>query len=281
MLYSSQGGSGIHQFNTYELSWGTTRPSTGGYGTAITASTSGYGAWAEVFTATSLDSYGMFLRFNTAGTSIGRYSVAKIGIDITGGTSYTDLITGIQISMVPSYTWGYKAYYFPMFIPAGTRMAAAVYSSNTASALNLAVELCQQPRNPETVRCASYSETIGESTYYGGFIGSTSLGSISTRGSWINIGTTTKNLWWWQVNGANSGASAALIDFAVGDGTNFDIILQDVVVQQYATSISHVQVHGFGCERYVPAGTDIYVRSTSAAAITTQSVWASVIGCGG
>lgn len=269
--------------NSYSLttpSWGTTRPAVAN-GTAVTPATAAYGAWAALGTALTSDAYGILININSnAGSAASRNTVTKIGVDYAGGTAYTDLITGLLSGGAGAYNIIGQWYFFPVFIPAGSTLAAAGRGSVT-TAYRVGSIVSQRPSNPSAIRKGSFVETIGIGTT----AGVTITPGTTADGAWTTIGTTTKRCWWWQLGlqittGDTAwGANALHIDIAVGDATTKDIIITDYLIGTDTTENMYNPPLTFGVEWDVPAGSTIYARVQNSG--TNDAYTLAVYGCGG
>ena len=282
MLYTTSNASAIAEFSTQTTSNGAT-PSTTTFGVAPVNSVGSYGAYTQLFPAIGSAAYGILLHTYAGNTTGGNIqTLCRIGVDLAGGTSYTVLITDILVGSRGTIAVGSSGfYYYPMYIPQGATIGISYNSSSGVVAQRFSARLMQNPRDPETVRTASYTETIGASGGVAVTPGSTS------DGAWTSIGTTTKQLWWWQlcwqyVSLATWVINSIHIDLAVGDGTNFDIIYSDQSGTASATTANH-HSSGYwtvGAERDLPVGSTLYARIQGSNAAPSNFAVA-VVGCGG
>lgn len=273
---------GSQAFTKIEASH-TSRPASS-FGAFVTPGTGAKGSWASIISATSNDSYGILINISnnfTSGTS--RETVLDIGIDPAGGTSYQvaipDLLCGgaFSYTVAPHGVW----YFFPIFIPAGAQIAARAHSTN-ASGFRVSVQLSQLPTVPAMVRTGSVVEAIGLGTVPAG-TGVTP--GTTAEGSWTLMGTATQRNWWWQVgfqlaSGLTAVGNATIhIDLAAGDGTNFDIIAQDLIVATNTAEACGSMPKVAACEFDLPSGTSLYVRAQNSTANDTYQC--AVYGMGG
>lgn len=273
---------GANSFCLTTPSWGTTRPAAAN-GTSVTPSTSGYGTAVQLGADLTFDAYGILININSnSASNASRNTIVKIVVDEAGGTSWSDRITGLLAGGASTYVVSGSGqwYFFPIFIPAGAAVAAAAYGTVT-TAIRVGAVFLQKPSNPSMVRKGSLVETIGVS----GTAGTSFTPGTTSEGAWTLLGTTTNRLWWWQlglqVSNADTAWNAAAIhcDLAVGDGSTFDIIIQDLVIN---TSTAEALVNApltAGVEWDVPAGSSIYMRAQSSG--TLDSYTAAAYGCGG
>lgn len=208
-----------------------TRPSAG-YGTSITPAQNAYGTYTEILSDASVtrDCYAIAIWIsNTGQAAQNTESLTTIGIDAAGGTSYTEIIPHLMCSASSSNIGQW--YYFPVFIPAGSAIAAKGSINNaTVGTQSVAVWLWGSPKDPAMVVCGQGVEAIGINTATSNGTAVTS-GTVS-EGTWTSLGTTTKNCFYWQYamglgdSTATSGNIYAC-DLSHGDGTNQVIIGSD------------------------------------------------------
>lgn len=265
---------GANTFGLSTPSWGTTRPAAAN-GTSVTPSTTGYGTYASVITALASDCFGLLININSnSGSAASRETVVKIGVDMSGGTSYVDLITDLLAGGAATYSTsgGGLWFFFPLNLPAGSRLAAAAYSTVT-TALRVGIVPMMRPPNPALIRKASYVETIGAS----GRVGTSVTAGTTTEGAWKLLGATSRRCWWWQlaiqVPASDTSWNAAVLhaDLAVGNGTNYDIIIQDAAISTATTEAMTNPPLTAGVEWDVPAGSNIYMRLQSSGTLDTYT----------
>lgn len=231
-------------------------------GTVVTPATAAKGAWAQAIAALANDTYGLIVTIHNSATSAAnRHYAVDIGIGASG--SEIVLIPNLIGSSAAAYgtVGGGHHYYFPVFIPAGTRVAVRAQGSVTTT-FNVNVQAFQQPANQAMVRTCSVVEEIGRS----GLLGTAITVGTTAEGAWTLLGTTTQDNWWWQLGVQVAIATVAFnsqlveFDIAVGDGTNFRIISDNWAWSTTTAEDSNRFLKVMGCEAYVPAGSSIYVR---------------------
>jgi hypothetical protein len=266
-------------------SWGTTRPSSSP-GSTVTPGTGGYGSYVQLFSALAEDAHGITIMVTGNGdAAASRTTLMEIGVDNAGGTSYTAVIQGLLVGGAGWYNsvnyglW----YYFPLFIKSGSTVGVAAYSS-VASTFKAAGILHNKTVNPSATRVGSYAETIG---YTSGTTGKAITPGTTSEGSWTSIGTTAKDLWWWQlgfqVNDADNAWNdvAIHLDLAVGDATNKDIIIKDFPIMLESSEGFVNSPFTGGMERFVPAGSTLYMRAQCSGALDAYTCLIYGIGGGG
>lgn len=277
---------GSNTFGGVTNSWGTTRPGTT-WGTSITPGSGAKGSYAAVVgTALSFDAYGVLLVvYGSGGSAASRNYLMDVGYDPAGGTSYTvllpDLLVGGSIAMNTAGTTGGIWYYFPIFVPSGSKVGARAQGADT-TAFRVGIQLMQQPVNPAQIRKGSFVEAYGISGNTGT---SVTLGTTS-EGAWTQIGTTgSLPIWWWQMGyqiatADTSWANAQIsVDVAVGDATNKNIIIADTIINSNSTeSIGNPPISA-GVEFYVKPGTAVYARGQHSGTVDNCAI--AVYGMGG
>lgn len=261
-------------------------------GATITPVTGSKGSWAEVASSASLtqDCYWFYLGewAPTTDTGVVKNTLYDIGVDPAGGTSYTAIISDMQIGSsfgMTGTSGAQRNFLFPFFVKAGSSVAARAQTDDaTPNTTRVVMAFWGQPSRPENVPVGMFSETLGTLS---GSKGQSFTPGNAADGTWADFGTTTKNLWWWQMgHGLDNTAFAAeyvYIDVAWGDATNKHLI--------FRTQHSGGANEELGCTLYqnmlacasyqpVPAGSNIYVRGRCNNAPDT-GYHATVIGIGG
>lgn len=271
---------GTNTFGAAQASWGTARPASA-QGTAVTPVVGAKGSWASLITATNADSYGLLVYIGSnSASNAARNTAVDIGVDESGGTTYEVKVADLLGGGAAAYTLGGLWYYFPVFVPAGSRIAARAQSTVT-TATRVAVVAQQKPFSPSQIRKGSLVETIGVT----GVAGTTIVPGTTSEGAWTLVGTTTARLWWWQVAMQVAtadtawAANAIHVDLAVGDGTNFDTIINDLAVLTSTAEAMNNPPLTAGVEWSVPPGSSIYVRAQNSG--TLDQYQCAVYGVGG
>ena len=273
---------GANSFGLTTPSWGTTRPASAN-GTSVTPGSGAYGSYKQIGSDLSFDAYGILININTnSGSNASRNTVVTIGVDESGGTSYTDRIPDLLAGGVSAYTVsGGGWFYFPMFIPAGAAVAAKA-SGSVTTAIRVGAVFMNKPSNPSMIRKGSFVEAIGIS----GQVGTSITPGTASEGAWTSIGTTTSRLWWWQVaiqlTTADTSwvANGIHVDLAVGDESNKDVIISDtLIITTTAEAMATLPITA-GVEWDVPAGSTLYMRAQNSGALDTAYT-AAAYGCGG
>ena len=255
-----------------------TRPAAA-WGTSVTPGTNTYGSYASVLAGASVtqDVYGILINLNSFATSASaRDALVKIGLDASGGSSFTDFISHLLASCASTYLgsgittgMGGVWYYFPVFIKAGTSIGACASVNNgTVGTGRVAVTLMCQPSRPDLIRVGSFVRTFGEDT-------ANSRGTLVTQGTvaegaYTQLGSAlAEPLWFFEHGcGCNNATMASGIfhqDIAIGDASNKRIALLNKVISATASeTIAKQEVLDGFCRGAI--GDLVYGRSQSSAA---------------
>jgi hypothetical protein len=239
------------------------------WGTQLTPTQNAYPAYVEILSDTAYDCFGIEIFLHSAAyTGEARDIIVTIGIDHAGGTTYTDCeINHLIATNCGTPLYGGVRYFFPLFIPAGSAIAAkASVSHATARNIYVGVKLYGRPTHPELVRAGSYVDTFGAVTAASD--GTTITSGTTNDGSWTEVtaGDTTRPYWFWQVGwGANDLSLTAVMysmDVAFGTAGAEEVVLTDVLHISSGTAEQMVQclANILACVGEVPAGQRIYVR---------------------
>ena len=249
------------------------------FGTSITAgAANAEGSWTSVATGTNLsfDIEGLYIQIHTcnAATNV-RPLFVDVGVDPAGGTTYVEKISNLQggFSGVPGTYPALMSYYFPLSIKRGSQVA--VRGMTNFSAITARVACKFYGAQPELTRPKGmFCETFGAGAT--GVYGTVFTPGNAADGSWVSLGTTTRDLWWWQLgyNIYNTVITAeqTYIDLAYGDANNKRIMKRLIHSGTTSETIgAQAANHLLWEECYfpVPRGTNIYVRGRCANAPDT------------
>lgn len=229
--------------------------------------TNAEGAWQEIISDVDVTSpiWGFDVYISNGATSAAiKDHLLDIGIDVAGGTTYVALISNMVCGNSGNRAIGGIRYRFPLKIPSGAAIAARVQGSNgTAGTISVQIVVWGKPHRPELAPHGQYVETIGTITNSGGVAFTPSNGAW---GAYQLIGTTAKDLWWWQVcaqvSDATQSALQTMIELSVGDATNKHVIIPH---SRWVSSAAEERFHPVDllAYRFVPGGTNVYVRAWS------------------
>lgn len=262
-----------------------TRPAAA-YGTTVTPAAStniADGAWTQLFigSAVTEDVFFISINLNNGATSGAmRRILADIGIDQNGGTTYATIIPFLFAGHAAPFTTpgGGIWYNFPLFIPAGSRIAIRA-CSDLATTFSAYVRLYGKPRRPELCRYGTKIYQHGKNGLEGTAI---TLGTTS-KGAWVDLGPPSLvNPWWWQIGytcqDTTMTAAAIFFDVAVGSSIAKNMIIENAPV--FTTSAEQIVIPPltFQCtgQQKYGSGDSIYIRGQSSATADTTptiNVW--------
>lgn len=261
-------------------------------GTSVTPGASNAeGSWTQVASSANIaqDVYGIYIKVSGGATSTAiKAQLLDIGVDPAGGTSYTAVISNLQIGASPLLTAaGNREYFFPFFIKSGSSVAVRIQGENgTAGTVRVAVKFWGRPSAPWRMPVGTFSATFGVDGTNPSR-GTTVTPGNAADGSWTSFGTTSSELWWWQLsyNIANGTITAeyTYFDLAFGDGSNKHIIQRFMHVGTTGETCGHgMQPHMSWHRGYrrVPSGATLYVRARCNNAPDT-AYNAIIVGIGG
>lgn len=246
----------------------------GAPGTAVVASTSSADpTYYQVASSSDVANdvhFATFQVFRTQNTNGDNSSLMTIGIDPTGGTSYSDVIENIIVGgahSLPGYASG-LIFSFPLFIKAGSSVAVKLRRIGTSPSPSVALKMYGLPSRPELVKSSAQIVTVGSVTT------ASSIGEIFTPAngsfsSWEALGSTTPfSTFFWQfgVQLADTEIAAhyGLFQLGYGDGTSggtriicerryfWETAERCVLVDPVSSTLD-----GGAC---VPSGAQLYIR---------------------
>lgn len=224
------------------LPWASGQP-----GTTITPGASNtYGGWVQLIDGSTAwaadDSDGCQIELLISGGNVSgqsRNTLLDIGVDLSGGTSYTVLIAGLVCGPASNVSTcrGAVRYIFPIRIPRGASVGArGAVNNGTAGSINVAVKIRLNPKHPELIRVGKYVRTFGVDTPTSAGT-AVALGGGGAKGSYVQLGSAIAagdDLWHWQLGvGYDSNSmnnNPAFFDLAIGDASNKEVVCDDVIV---------------------------------------------------
>ena len=256
-------------------------------GTTTPCGTNSKGAWSTALLSnTANDAFAISVCMGLGGVAGAAYGyLIDIGVDPANGTNYQVLIPDLLCS-AGSATLGGMWWWFPLYIPKGSSIAARASVNTGTTAIRVGVELYGQPKRLDNIAVGSFVRTfnIATSTSFG-TTGHTE-GASGVQGSYTaSVGTTSDRLWFWQAglainNTAWTKALAHMVDVAVGDASNKYLVVENMVTtvtdSEKQANCNPQQFNYFEA----PSGVSIYVRGRcTGAALATA--YASVHAVGG
>jgi hypothetical protein len=247
------------------------------------------GSWVEVLGALAQDVYEISVTIYshfTSGTE--RALLVDIGTDPAGGTTYAAVVSNLLAGSAGSAAssaagMGYR-FSFPLYIKAGSTVAVRGAAGGTALAFRAVVSVRGLPSRPEMIPVGSFSETVGTIT---GSSGVAFTPGTAADGAWTSLGTSTRDLWWWQLAAQCVGnaisATTTYIELGYGTTGNQVTIIKNmlhVLSTENAAFALNENTSYAACYCPLPSGTELWVRGRSDIA-PTGTYSAVAIGVGG
>lgn len=253
----------------------------GAFGIILTAgaTVNTMGNWTVLATPANLvnDVYGIYINFNSgfASNTI-RNQLVDIGVDNAGGTNYQVKIPFLMASSAsPFSAIGGINYYFPLYIPSGSQVAARIQSTVANSTTRIWFKMYGQPRRPDAIRVGSKVISFGEDTATSSgtniTVGTTAIGNYTQVGS-----ATDRSYWWWQQGycsrDASMGTASYTFDLAAGSSTTVNKVLrQDITFFTNGTEQIFGHLPLIGAYNNVASGENIYIRGQCSGNPDTQT----------
>lgn len=240
------------------------------WGTALTPAQNSFPAFVEILGNTAYDCYGISIFIHSGAYSgEARDILVTLGFDHAGAMTYTDnTIANLIATNCGTPLFGGVNYYFPLFIPAGTAIAAKASTANaTVRTVYVGVELFGRPTHPELVRAGSYVDTFG--AVEAASDGTTITAGTTSDGAWTEVtaGNTTRPYWYWQAGWGAADLSLTAVmysmDVAYGGAGTEEVVLSGAMHLSSGTveQVSQPQLLPPYCTNEVGFGGRIYVRS--------------------
>ena len=236
------------------------------------ASANTKGANTAMLSAIAEDCYGIFIVFvgGSATTLTHRYLVDLL-IDPAGGTSWSVVIANLYAPYASIGCGGY-AYYFPLYLKAGTAIGTANQALVAGKAIRVGIRCYGKPTRPELLRVGTKVQTYGAdtATTSGTAItpGTSAMGSYSA-----SLGTSSYNQFWWQggigfndaaIGGGTSISETYWLDVAASNdaGTTKVICAESIRANFSTTEQGGKECFGASYPyRDVPSGANVYMRA--------------------
>ena len=259
----------LSRFNWSADNWGVNPSATPG--TLVTPGASNaWGSITSILSALANEAHALNLRImGGATTTAAKPQVMEVYYDPAGGTSWTQLL-------IPAFPMGASAlitqagsgysFLFPIRIPAGASVGVRIKGANaTAGTVSVSAKVYGKPSSPENAMVGSYAEVVGTIT---NALGVTFTPGNAADGSWVDLGATVKDLWWWQIayqiNGSTITAEYTYIDIAFGDASNKHVIARimhaGTTGESCGTPMEDNMSGQWECYQPVKAGDHIYIR---------------------
>jgi hypothetical protein len=156
-------------------------------------------------------------------------AIVTLGIDLAGGTSYTDWISNLLVSgaqqMSGNARYGVE-YNFPIRVPNGASIAIKGQTSYATPPANsyAQVQINCKPTRPELTRVGTFVQSFGVDTANSAASAAVTIGGAS-EGTYVQLGSAlNKEIWFWEygMSYGTVGLSSSIyaVDIALGDASN-------------------------------------------------------------
>lgn len=244
------------------------------------------GSYAALFgAAVAFDVYGISILIrNVQVSGQARPLLVDIGADPAGGTSYGVLIANLNGCCAPLInTTGVLAgfhYYFPLFIKAGTTLAARAQVGNGTAGTSVVVcDVFGKPKRPERLRVGSYVDTLGVDA--ANSRGTTLVPGSPGLGTPVSLGTLPRKGWWVIGSHAVDDDTMTLnsITQQLTIGSGGELIQQQAFATSSLESVNLQALIMADCFKELDAGTELFAAAAGAVAPdANHSAMAYVLG---
>ena len=262
---------GFNEFCAYQRNFNPTVPGTSDGVSVSPGGSNVMGSWTDLMGGTvAEDSFGIWINVadGQQGSGTTGAKLMDIGIDYGGGTSYTVLIPYLGFSgevNTGSTQWRGALFYFPVFMPKGSRLGARIQAKNsTPTTVTVKAKLAQKPSRPGLIRYGTYVDAIGADP-------TNSRGTVyvpgnSAWGSWVSLGTSLREAWFCVpafINDVTSSTNnCGMADFATGNTTSKLTLLPQFYYAHHGSDevVTGPEPDEMGFHQ-LPAGSTFYVRA--------------------
>lgn len=233
---------------------------------SVTAGTNpAKGAYAQLVASTAQDARGIIVTPQAAG---GLRSLFDIAV---GGA-------GSEVVIIPNIATGegtgYQSVFFPIAIPAGSRLSCAVSCSTSASAGHMSVTLVYAGGSTSPVYQRATAYGVDTANVRGTLATAPATANTKTGAAYAQLTASTtnpiKSLYVWLTPGS-SGTSSYAVDIAVGAAAAEVVVVPNVVGKVNSATLSQASLFGpFAVS--IPAGTRISARCQASVLSTNIGV---------
>jgi hypothetical protein len=234
------------------------------------------GAWAEITSGTTYPIYGFTLFLADPAQAAGTNALFDLAVGASGSESVI-----IENILCATARGPGLAYQFPIYIPFGTRLAMR----GQATSADLTYEAVIIANTGEAMggyALGGRAVTYGANTTTSGGVSIDPGASANTKGSWIEIASTTRQakslliVVGGQANSARTSCSW-LMDVAIGASGSEKIILPNLFMTTHTTS-DEIAPSVFGpYSVYIPSGTRLAVRAQCSITDATDRTFDAMI----
>ena len=262
-----------------EHSWGSVGSTTLGHAVTTGAAAGTKGTPTELITSTSFDAYWITIWAGAYGAA----ATASEGcLDILVGAATEDvLIPNLLMGYCDDWSAGRgpKMWHFPLYIPAGTRIAAQACGARTATAVRVGVALYGGDGYPP-FRVGSQVNTYGVATPPNGT--AVTPGASGAVGSWTQITASTSEDNFavfpsWQPNAdTNMGPRSWTVGIGIGSATE-DLIAEDYYYGVTSNEAMTGPCVGMPAFYDMPSGSRLVMRASNHG--TNDSTYQGALHC--
>lgn len=247
------------------------------FGTSVTPGNNTMGTYAEVLSDTQIahDVWGIRISFNGNSVSTAaRDTIVNIGVDAAGGTSYVTKIPNLLASSANQGVHHGIHYYFPLFIKAGSAIAAQASVNNaTVGTLACWITVFGRPQHPELLRVGHVVDALGITA--ASSAGTAVTEGTTSDGAWTSLGTAPADWFYvqpgWGINNGTINASFHMVDLSRGGSGNEVVIVEDMYIGADTSERWGYDAASFAPACYVdiPSGTQMNARSQASGTAQT------------
>lgn len=243
----------------------------------------------ELIASTEFDAYAILITATGYG-SPATLSRGCLDIGIGAATEEVlipNLLMGQCGSIASADPGGWKSWWFPLYIPAGTRIAAANAGIRTATAMRVGVEIYGGSGYPPW-RVGTRVVTYGIGTVPAGT--TTTPGASAAEGSWTEVTASTTESCFCIVPSAQAGsadttltASGVYMDIGVGAATE-EIIAGGGREHSFIFGLTGAEIiagpiNPFPLFADIPSGQRLTTRLSRSSAADTTAAWETALHC--
>lgn len=223
----------------------------------------------EVIAATTRDSDWIIIQLHGTGAST-QQNDALCNVYVGAGGSEVLFIDSLGAGFSGVVGSGYAPvfYFFPLRIPRGTRISAALRARQVSDSARIMITI---GTNGDQGWSGVGVETLGEDTAESR---GTGFAAVASEGSWVSMGTTTRRYRYLLIGHTGpTDSSAQNATIAIDISSDNSTVYQDMQEWQAISSTAEHQLKplpfGIWCD--IPSGTTLYLRGQSDnAALETQ-----------
>jgi hypothetical protein len=211
---------------------------------------------------------------NNFATTVDSSTAIEIGVDYAGGTSYTSIISGILAGFIGNATMtsgsgGGRAYYLPLWIPAGASVAVRGRNvTGSTRTVLVTMTVYGDPRHPDRWWCGQACDSLGYAAASSGGTAIPPSATANTLGSWTNMGATS-TYDYQAVSLSMQGATGGDVHVNAAYGVEFGYDSNQIGQRLYfGMAVAETCSHFLGLPmfmRNVPNGAQMQLRSITSA----------------